>query len=106
MPDPGDLEPDDDEFSHFKKKDGSNRYECEKSESPQWQQTHPFKDKFRTNGHPKEKYKEYYRWDKTHKDIEVYDSEARYVGSKDPVTGKMYRKGDMKPNKQLEKILR
>jgi len=104
MPDPGDLEPDN-EFSHFKKKDGSNRYECEKSESPQWQQSQSFKDKFRTNTeHGKNK--EYYRWDYKHKDIEVYDNKARYVGSKDPVTGEMYRKGDMEVNNHLKAIIK
>lgn len=32
---PGGNPNDDDPFAHFKKKDGSNRYECEKSESPE-----------------------------------------------------------------------
>jgi len=92
------------EFEHFKKTDGSNRYECEKSQSPQWKEAQPFKDKFRTNGQ-KGSNKEYYRWDIKHKDIEIYDDKARYVGSKDPVTGKIYRKGNMEKNKQLEKMI-
>ena len=105
MPDPDDFEPDEDEFTRFKKKDGSNRYECEKSESPQWNETQHFKDEFRTNG-KQGKYKEYYRWDRLHKDIEVYNDKAQLLGSKDPVTGKMYRQGNMQPNNKLQSILK
>lgn len=51
-----------------------------------------------------QKNREYYRWDHKHKDIEIYDNKAHYIGSKDPVTGKMYRKGDMQVNQQLKGI--
>ncbi len=105
----GGLEPDDDEkykqYDKFKKKDGSDRYECEPSESPQWNEAKPYKGKYRTNA----KYGkdlEFYRWDKRHKDIEIYDDKARYMGSKDPVTGQIYRKGTMKVNKPLQNILK
>ncbi|WP_341759045.1 hypothetical protein [Candidatus Tisiphia endosymbiont of Ptychoptera albimana] len=102
--DPNDNDPDD-EFSHFKKKDGSNRYECEKQESPEWKNSQNFKDEFRTNGGTG-KNKEYYRWDMKHKDIEVYDNKARLIGSKDPVTGKIYRQGNMMRNEKLWGIIK
>ncbi|UCM85511.1 MAG: hypothetical protein LF885_05960 [Rickettsia endosymbiont of Culicoides impunctatus] len=101
--DPNDNDPDD-EFSHFKKKDGSNRYECEKQESPEWKSSQNFKDEFRTNGGTG-KNKEYYRWDMKHKDIEIYDHKARYIGSKDTVTGKIYRQGDMRIHPKLEHLI-
>ena len=81
------------EFEHFKKTDGSNRYECEKSQSPQWQEARPYKGyggKYRYNG-LNGKDREYYRWDHKHKDIEIYDDKLNKLGSKDPVTGKVYR---------------
>ena len=81
------------EFEHFKKTDGSERYECEKSQSPQWQEAKPYKGyggKYRYNG-LNGKDREYYRWDHRHKDIEVYDDNRKKLGSKDPVTGKIYR---------------
>ncbi len=64
------------------------------------------KGEYRSNGANKPKYKEYYRYDDLHKDIEIYDSKARYIGSKDPVNGKIYRLGNMKPNKTLERIIK
>ena len=101
----GGPDPDpDDEWKKFKKKDGSERYECEKQESPQWRKLQNFKGEFKTN-ELKGKNKEYYRWDYRHKDIEIYDNNACYKGSKDPVTGKLYRKGDMAINKNLERVL-
>ncbi len=93
------------QYEKFKKQDGSGRYECEKPESPVWKKTENFKDQFITNG-LKGKEKEYYRWDKFHKDIEVYDNKGRYIGSLDPVTGKQYRTGDMQINKILKNILK
>lgn len=102
--DPNDNDPDD-EFSHFKKKDGSNRYECEKQESPEWKKSQNFKDEFRTNGDTG-KNKEYYRWDMKHKDIEIYDHDAYHIGSKDPVTGKIYRQGTMIRNEKLRSIIK
>ncbi|MBP9791622.1 MAG: hypothetical protein KBC27_00195 [Rickettsiales bacterium] len=68
-----------------------------------WQATEPFKGGYRTNGLKSNK-REYYRWDERHKDVEIYDHNARYLGSKDPVTGKAYRKGDMKINFQLKDL--
>ncbi|WHA04523.1 hypothetical protein N3Z17_04705 [Candidatus Bandiella numerosa] len=108
-PDDFDFDPDEDDglkqYEKFKKQDGSGRYECKKPESPVWKKTENFKDQFRTNG-LKGKEKEYYRWDKFHKDIEVYDNKGRYIGSRDPVTGKQYRTGDMQINKILKNILK
>ena len=34
---------------------------------------------------------QYYEWDYTHNDIEVYDRYGRHLGSKDPMTGEMYK---------------
>jgi hypothetical protein len=35
--------------------------------------------------------KQYYDWDYTHNDIEVYNSKGRHLGSMDPMTGEMYK---------------
>lgn len=102
-PNDPDFDPDDENIK-FKKKDGSGRYECESSQSPQWQATKPFKDKYRTNG-LKGRDCEYYRFDRGHKDIEIYDDKARFRGSQDPVTGKIYRPGTMRENPQLKRLL-
>ena len=61
---------------------------------------------FLNNYSKKGNHEEYYRWNKQHKDIEIYDSKAREVGSKDPVTGKIYRPGDMKVNDKLNSIIK
>jgi hypothetical protein len=107
--DPDDFEPeedpDNDKFAHFKKKDGSNRYECEKTESPEWNKAENFKSEFKTNGQ-NGKNREYYRWDHKHKDIEVYNGKAELIGSKDPITGRMYRKGNMQPSNKLKSIIK
>lgn len=102
-PDPEDDE-DEDEYARFKKKDDSGRYECEKSESPEWRKSQNFKKEYKTNGLKGNKL-EYYRWDHRHKDIEIYNWEARYIGSKDPVSGKIYRPGDMVVSEKLKGLL-
>ena len=35
--------------------------------------------------------KQYYDWDFTHNDIEVYNSRGQHLGSMNPVTGEMYK---------------
>ncbi len=60
------------------------------SSSPIWRVLKPFRGKIRTNG-KSGKAQEFYEWDRTHKDIEVYNSKGRHLGSKDPRTGKMYK---------------
>ena len=42
--------------------------------------------------------RQYYDWDFTHNDIEVYDRNGKHLGSMDPLTGKMY-KGAVKGRK-------
>ncbi len=104
MPDPGEDPDDEEKYDKFKKQDGSERYECEKAESPQWNEAKNFKEGYKTNAE-KGKNIEYYRWDHKHKDIEIYNDKAQYLGSKDPVSGKIYRQGDFKVNRQLENLL-
>ncbi|NOX40007.1 MAG: hypothetical protein GXP05_05695 [Alphaproteobacteria bacterium] len=62
----------------------------EKSESPVWQGFKSDKKGRKTNG-LKGKKREYYEWDNTHKDIEVYDGRGRHKGSMDPTIGDMYK---------------
>ena len=58
------------------------------ADSPVWGETKPARGKTRTNGE-NGRAKEYYEWDFTHNDIEVYDRNGRHKGSKDPTTGEM-----------------
>jgi hypothetical protein len=60
------------------------------AQSPMWNRFKPYQGKIRTNGLPGSD-REYYRWDYTHSDIEVYNNNGYYQGSIDPVTGEMYR---------------
>jgi len=60
------------------------------SQSPIWNNLEAFQGKIRTNG-VSGKGRQYYRWDYTHGDIEVYDRNGFYRGSIDPLTGEMYR---------------
>ncbi|SHH93969.1 Cytotoxic [Virgibacillus chiguensis] len=60
-----------------------------KSQSPVWKKLRPYKGKTKTSG--SEKKKRYYQWGHTHNDIEVYDSNYKHLGSKDPLTGEMYK---------------
>ena len=101
MPDPDD---DFKKYEKYKKDDGSGRYECERAESPEWKNLKNFKDEYRTNG-LSGKSKKYFRWDTKHKDIEIYDYRGRYLGSKDPVTGKSYRLGNGVVDKRLARYL-
>ena len=84
-------DPDDDEFARFKKKDGSNYYECEKAESPQWKSLKPYRDNIKTNG-LSGKDKRYYQWDNLHKEIEMYDQHGKPIDALDPVTGRLKNK--------------
>ncbi|WP_341751172.1 colicin E3/pyocin S6 family cytotoxin [Candidatus Tisiphia endosymbiont of Piscicola geometra] len=81
MPDPGDLEPDDEQH---------RKYNCEKSESPIWKELKPYKGKTKTNGLSGNKQR-FYQWDHTHNDIEVYDSNGCHQGSINPKTGELYK---------------
>lgn len=61
-----------------------------KAESKIWKELENYKIDIKTNG-LSGKDKEYYKWDKLHNDIEVYDREGKHLGSKNPTTGKMYK---------------
>ena len=61
-----------------------------KGESDVWKDLDNVKGQDRkTSGQGKEK--QYYEWDHTHNDIEVYDKNGNHLGSMDPTTGEMYK---------------
>jgi|GEM_PF-6962241 AAA ATPase containing von Willebrand factor type A (vWA) domain len=61
-----------------------------KGESEVWQDLDNVKGSDRkTSGQGKSK--QYYEWDHTHNDIEVYDKNGNHLGSMDPTTGEMYK---------------
>lgn len=45
--------------------------------------------------------KQYYEWDYTHNDIEVYNHRGQHIGSMDPVTGEIYKPAVFKRDIQL-----
>ncbi|WP_245584171.1 colicin E3/pyocin S6 family cytotoxin, partial [Saccharospirillum impatiens] len=61
-----------------------------KSESEVWNSSQSVGNGRRSNGE-RGRNREYYEWDHTHNDIEVYDYRGQHKGSKDPVTGEMYK---------------
>ena len=61
------------------------------SESPVWQGFKPWRGKTKTNGRSG-RGREYYEWDYTHGDIEVYDNNGKHKGSQDPTTGEWTKK--------------
>jgi hypothetical protein len=66
------------------------KFNVNKSESEQWQKLDNVKNsKYRSSG--KGANKQYYDWDYTHNDIEVYDKLGNHLGSMNPVTGEMYK---------------
>ncbi len=60
------------------------------AESPIWGGLNPFKGKVRSNG-LNGKSREYSTWDYTHNDIEVFNSRGVHLGSRDPISGEMYK---------------
>ena len=74
-----------------------------KQESPIWREFKSHKETVKTNG-AVGKRKEYYEWDYTHNDIEVYDYKGHHLGSKNPVTGEIY-KGPVRGRHIKEKVL-
>ncbi|GIQ71120.1 hypothetical protein XYCOK13_39440 [Xylanibacillus composti] len=61
-----------------------------KQESPVWKTFDNVKGKDRrTTGHGRSK--QFYEWDHTHNDIEVYNSKGKHLGSMDPITGQIYK---------------
>ena len=59
-----------------------------KPENPSWEKLQPYRGKTRTNG-ASGKDRRYYEKDRTHGDVEVYDSRGKHLGSMDPITGRM-----------------
>lgn len=57
--------------------------ECTKTTSPVWRKLKPWRGKTKTDG------KNYYEWDHTHNNIEVYNGRGKHSGVMDPKTGKM-----------------
>jgi len=68
------------------------------SESKIWEGFDNFKGKTKTSGTGKNQ--QFYQWDYTHGDIEVYDRNGNHLGSMDPKTGKMYK--DPVPGRKLK----
>ena len=80
------LEPDDDPNGD---EDG-RKINPEKSESKAWKELKPYRGKIRTNGLKGSK-RQYYEWDHTHNDIEVFDHNGNHLGSMNPKNGNMYK---------------
>ena len=71
---------------------GSNKrkFNVNKQESEQWNNLNKVKGQDRrTSGTGKNK--QYYEWDFTHNDIEVYDAKGKHLGSMNPTSGEMYK---------------
>ena len=71
-----------------------------KATSPVWQEAQSAGGATRTNGETGRKM-EYYQWDYTHRDIEVYNSRGVHKGSMDPVTGETTKPAE--PGRVLER---
>ncbi|GKT21011.1 RHS repeat-associated core domain-containing protein [Acidovorax sp. SUPP3334] len=64
---------------------------CESpSESPIWNGMNNYRNNIRTNGETG-KNKQYYQWDHTHGDIEVYNRSGGHLGSMNPMNGEMHK---------------
>jgi hypothetical protein len=61
-----------------------------KAESPIWRDLKPYRGDVKCNGKDG-KDRQYYQWDHTHNDIEVFDSRMKHVGSMNPTTGSIYK---------------
>ena len=70
-----------------------------RSGSKLWDLLKPFRGKTRTNG-LKGRKQRYYEWDRTHGDIEVYDSNGQHLGSMDANTGLMTK--PMSPGREIK----
>ena len=61
-----------------------------KDNSPQWKKFDNVKNsRLKTSGRGSKQ--QYYDWDYTHNDIEVYNYRGQHLGSMDPITGKIYK---------------
>jgi hypothetical protein len=57
-------------------------------DSPVWKELEPYRGRTKSNG-VNGAGRQYYEWDFTHGDIEVYDAGGRHLGSMDPVSGEI-----------------
>ena len=69
--------------------DGKRVTNPSKSESSVWKRLENFKNGIKRSGRGGQT--RYYKWDKLHNDIEVFDSRGQHRGSMDPKTGEMYK---------------
>ena len=60
------------------------------SESPIWKNLLPYQNNIKSNGQSG-KNKQYYTWDHTHGDIEVFDRNGKHLGSMNPNTGVIHK---------------
>lgn len=60
-----------------------------RAESPVWKKLEPYRSDIRRSGTGRDT--QYYKWDHTHGDIEVFNHRGKHIGSMDPVTGKIYK---------------
>ena len=58
------------------------------TKNPSWKELNPFRGQTKTNG-LQGKERRYYERDRTHGDVEVYDSQGNHLGSMDTKTGEM-----------------
>ncbi|MBO7226416.1 MAG: hypothetical protein J6V33_02385 [Bacteroidales bacterium] len=65
------------------------KFNCSKSESKYWRSLKNEGNGRKSSG--KGKKKQYYEWDYTHNDIEVYNHRGEFIGSADPITGDIYK---------------
>lgn len=70
-----------------------------KAESPVWKEMKPFREDIKTNGLTGKKI-EYYKWDHTHQEIEVYGANRMHKGVKDPLTGEIIK--DAVPGRRIK----
>lgn len=61
-----------------------------KASSAVWKGFSKYRGDIKTNG-LNGKGRQFYQWDHTHGDIEVYDSRRKHIGSMNPQTGEMYK---------------
>ena len=71
----------------------------DRADSPIWNELDVYRGGIRTNGE-RGRDREYYEWDNTHNDIEVYDRRGKHRGTMDPVTGEMIK--DAVPGRRID----
>ena len=65
---------------------GRAAHEVTKAASPVWKNTKPWRGPIRTNAESG-KARQFFTWDHTHREIEVWDRNGKHLGAIDPVTG-------------------